>query len=319
MKAAEPNKTLAISNEVLRGVVGSTALGTAIDGQDDRDEMGVCVEPLDYVCGLRKFEQYVYRDQSEGVRSQAGDLDLTIYSLRKFCRLAAQGNPSVLVLLWLPEYMIKTATGEELIAIREAFISRNSGERFLGYLVSQRKALAGERAKKVQRPELVEKYGYDTKFAMHALRLGLQGIEYLTEGRISLPIREPDLTKVRAVREGRFSYSEALAEIEETESQLRALVDRFERKADYERINGFLVSAHIREAEAAAREDERKVFLQELEALSEKPFDVEVALAGQGQEISTYNAGQVGFASAIFAMKAAIEARGTPEEGGGAT
>lgn len=34
-------REIALSNEILRGVVGSTAHGTAIDGQDDRDEMAV--------------------------------------------------------------------------------------------------------------------------------------------------------------------------------------------------------------------------------------------------------------------------------------
>lgn len=240
----EPNKTLALSNEILRGVVGSTAHGTAIDGQDDRDEMGICIEPPEYVCGLRQFEQYIYRDQPEGVRSQPGDLDLTIYSLRKFCRLAAQGNPSVLVLLWLPQYIIKTELGEGLLGIREAFVSRNSGERFLGYLVSQRKGMTGERAKKVNRPELVEKYGYDTKFAMHALRLGLQGIEYISTGQLTLPTREPDLTLLRAVRTGELTFAEALAKIEEAEGRLRTLVDSCTREAGYDRINGFLCGVH---------------------------------------------------------------------------
>lgn len=36
MNAPEISRT----NEILRGVVGSTAHGTAVDGQDDRDEMG---------------------------------------------------------------------------------------------------------------------------------------------------------------------------------------------------------------------------------------------------------------------------------------
>src|SRR5690606_26019385 len=116
----------------------------------------------------------------EGVRSQPGDLDLTLYSLRKFCRLAAKGNPSVLILLWLPSYIKRTELGDRLIGMRERFISQEAGKRFLGYLASQKAALKGERARNVIRPELVERYGYDTKFAMHALRLAYQGIEYLT-------------------------------------------------------------------------------------------------------------------------------------------
>ncbi len=101
-------RDIAFENEILRGVVGSTAHGTAVDGQDDRDEMAVFIEPPENVCGLTPCDHYIYRDKPEGVRSEAGDLDLTMYSLRKFCRLAEQGNPSVVILLWLPTHEAKT-------------------------------------------------------------------------------------------------------------------------------------------------------------------------------------------------------------------
>jgi hypothetical protein len=113
-------RDIALANEILRGVVGSTAHGTAIEGQDDRDEMGVFVEPPANVCGLTSCDHYIYRDKPEGVRSEAGDLDLTLYSLRKFCRLAAQGNPSVVILLWLPEHMTKTTLGAEFRCARRS-------------------------------------------------------------------------------------------------------------------------------------------------------------------------------------------------------
>src|SRR3990167_8126 len=125
------DRDAALCNEILRGVVGSTSHGTAIEGQDDRDEMGVFIEPAKYVCGLRSCDHYIHRDQPEGVRSQPGDLDLTLYSLRKFCRLAAQGNPSVLILLWLQSHEINTELGQRLIDMRDAFISREKGERVL--------------------------------------------------------------------------------------------------------------------------------------------------------------------------------------------
>jgi predicted nucleotidyltransferase len=193
-------RKIALENEIIRGVVGSTSHGTAVDGQDDRDEMGAFIEPPENVCGLESCDHYVYRDQPDGMRSQPGDLDLTMYSLRKFCRLAAQGNPSVILLLWLPVYLRKTEIGAALVKMREAFISKQSGERFLGYLVAQKAKLKGERAHTVNRPELVAKYGYDTKFAMHALRLGYEGIELMTQRRLTLPVAEPNLTTLRAVR-----------------------------------------------------------------------------------------------------------------------
>jgi predicted nucleotidyltransferase len=238
-------REIALDNEILRGVVGSTTHGTAIEGQDDRDEMGVFVEPPEYVCGLEPCDHYIYRDQPEGVRSQPGDLDLTMYSLRKFCRLAAQGNPSVIMLLWLPVYISRTPVGAELIGMREAFVSKESGRRYLGYLAAQKAKLKGERSPKVSRPELVEKYGYDTKFAMHALRLGLQGIEVMTHRRLTLPVAEPDLTTLRAVRSGQTSLADALQLIEDTEKRLGELVEACTWAADVDGINRFMVKAHI--------------------------------------------------------------------------
>lgn len=235
---------IAQDNEILRGVVGSTAHGLEIKGQDDRDEMGVFVEPPDCVCGLQTFDHYIYRDKPEGVRSEAGDLDLTLYSLRKFCRLAAKGNPSVLILLWIPEHVIKNDAGQRLVDLRDAFISRHAGQAFLGYLVSQKRALKGERSKKVNRPELAEKFGYDTKYAAHALRLGFEGIEYLSTHQLTLPIAEPNLSILRAIRQGQITLAETLDLIEGVEEKLRTLADACLATADIKRINQFLINEH---------------------------------------------------------------------------
>jgi predicted nucleotidyltransferase len=238
-------REIAFDNEILRGVVGSTSHGTAVEGQDDRDEMGVFVEPPECVCGLTPCDHYIYRDQPEGVRSQPGDLDLTMYSLRRFCRLAAQGNPSVILLLWLPSHISKTLVGAELVRMREAFVSKESGKRFLGYLGAQKMKLKGERAHTVNRPELVARYGYDTKFAMHALRLGFEGIELMTHRRLTLPVAEPNLTTLRAVRSGRIELAVALRLIEDAEERLRTLVEACSRAADIDSINRFMVRAHV--------------------------------------------------------------------------
>lgn len=237
-------KDIALKNEILRGVVGSTAHGTAVDGQDDRDEMGVFIEPQENVCGLTPLDHYIYRDAAEGQRSRPGDLDLTMYSLRKFCRLAAQGNPSIICLLWLPEYEFKTDLGQRLIDLRDAFISRESGQRFLGYLVAQRMKMTGERTQTVKRTDLLEKYGYDTKFAMHALRLGYQGIQLMTEWKLTLPAPEPYLSELRAVRTGQVSFQQALSMINAAENALRIFVDNCERVADIAKINAFMAQTH---------------------------------------------------------------------------
>ncbi len=68
--------TIARRGCIIRCLVGSTLHGLVRDSTDDRDEMGVCIEPPDHVIGLRRFEHWVHRTQPEGVPSGPGDLDL---------------------------------------------------------------------------------------------------------------------------------------------------------------------------------------------------------------------------------------------------
>lgn len=220
-------RAIAEHNTVLRGQVGSGLHGVTT-GADDRDEMGVCIEPPQYVIGNSKFEQYQYRTQLEGVRSGPGDLDLVVYSLRKWARLAAAGNPTVLLLLFLPEHELVSTSwvGEDLQAAPERFISRQAGRRFIGYLDSQRDQMLGKRGRRhTNRPELVDVYGFDTKFAYHAVRLGIQGVELLTHGRITLPIPEPDRTWLRELRRGEHTQAEALDRMADLRAQLVTLSD----------------------------------------------------------------------------------------------
>ncbi len=239
-------REIALGNEILRGIVGSTANGTAFEDQADWDELGVFIEPTDKVCGLESLDHYVRRDQPEGVRSRPGDVDLTLYSLRRFCRLAVVGNASVLILLWLPSYVTMTEAGEALVRLRDAFISRKAGERFVSYLVSQKKRLTGELGVRVKRPELVARHGYDTKFAMHALRIGYQGIALMADGHIPVPVPPPELAVLRAVRSGEVAYADVLGLIADAEARLRRLVEASEREPDIPVIETFLVEAHLR-------------------------------------------------------------------------
>lgn len=220
-------QAIAARNTVLQGQVGSGLHGVTT-GNDDRDEMGVCIEPPGYVIGNAQFEQYLWRTQPEGVRSGKGDLDLVVYSLRKWARLAAQGNPTVLLLLFIPEQEIVTTThvGRDLQDHPERFLSREVARRFGGYLISQRDQMLGLKSKKhTNRPELVEQFGFDSKFAYHMVRLGLQGVELLTTGRITLPIPEPDRTWLLELRHGRHTKEEALDRAADLLSQLDVLAD----------------------------------------------------------------------------------------------
>ena len=242
--ASEEARQIAERGMILRVQVGSGVHGISIDGgNDDRDEMGLCLEPPEFVTGLARvpngidgegpsveFEQYERHtawDRAGGVaeRSGAGDLDVIIYSARKWCRLALAGNPTVLIPLFVPdvETMVRTAEGCELVDNAHRFVSKLAADRFLGYLNAQRGAMTGESGAHTNRPELVAIHGFDTKYAAHALRLGIQGVELLTDGRMHLPMVDEHREYLKSVRRGEVALGDVLACIARYEADLTTL------------------------------------------------------------------------------------------------
>lgn len=224
------DRGVALANEILRSIVGSGVHGIAIAGTDDHDEMGVYVEPPAYVLGLERYrEDFVWRTQPEGGRSGPGDTDLVLYSLRKYLRLAIKGNPTVMLPLFAPEesLVVMTPLGQELRAMRSAFLSQVAVERFLGYMHSQHERMTGggKRNRVPNRPEMIELYGWDVKYGSHALRLAYQGHEIATEGTLTLPLPEPQRERVLAVKRGEVPRAEASAEIGRYEARIRQALD----------------------------------------------------------------------------------------------
>lgn len=80
-----------------------------------------------------------------------------------------------------PEQDLITVTplGPELRDLRESFLSQLAVQRFLGYMHSQHERMlgGGRRSRVPNRPELIEKHGWDVKYGSHALRLAFQGHE----------------------------------------------------------------------------------------------------------------------------------------------
>ncbi len=82
-------RALAEPNTILRGVVGSTVHGLSVTDQDDRDEMGICVQPWEHFFGLgQRSERWTFGTQPDGVRSGPGDLDVDLQSREKVAALS---------------------------------------------------------------------------------------------------------------------------------------------------------------------------------------------------------------------------------------
>lgn len=233
-------------HEILLCEIGSTAHGCGVDNQDDLDLMGIFIEPPEYVCGLRFKDHWVAGTSEQHERSGPGDVDAVYYSLRKFARLAAAGNPSILNMFFAP-VIAQDELGHLLRTFRSAFVSKAAAPRYLGYMKQQKERLMGIRGqKRVKRPELDEAYGFDTKYAYHIIRLAIQGAELMRTGSISMPMSDEHRTYLRGIRTGSHTLQEALAAIGAAEQDLKDAVaeSKLPDEPDRDLIDATLTELH---------------------------------------------------------------------------
>lgn len=217
---------------------GSQAYGTALP-TSDHDYKGVAIPPAAYFHGFtRRFEQ-----------AEGRDPDLVIYDVRKFCGLAAACNPAIIEVLWVDEgdLALERPAGRLLREHRAAFLSRRVRHTFSGYALSQLQRIkthrrwlleppaegpskewaqyqTWKRERNAARAELEARFGYDTKHAMHLVRLMRMAGEILETGRVQ--VKRPDAAELLEVRAGRWSYDALVAWAEEADRALDAVTER---------------------------------------------------------------------------------------------
>lgn len=235
-------------------LAGSRLYGIDV-ATSDYDYTGAVVEPVEYRIGLQRFrdggdpqhgfEQYQFHGAEVGARGDS-EFEGTIYSLWKLASMFAEGNPTVLCLLYgtpiTDTYGINTPEFREMVA------SARSGRRFMKYMQAQRKSMIGQRAKHVQRLELIEAHGFDTKFAGHMIRLCYQGCEFLDTGHVTLPMPESERQAVLGIRQGKWSVDDVISLSEALEAEMDKALARthLRPEADYEALDAWLVERYLR-------------------------------------------------------------------------
>lgn len=181
-------------------VVGSKMYG--MDTPDsDTDRKGVLIAPLSVYLGMESYEQF-----------EDPEADTVIYEFKKYLKLAASANPTILELLYAEDYEVLTDVGQELIANREMFLSKRIADSFMGYAMAQvkkcRNKLAGHRDSGIKAKD-------PNKHAAHCYRLMKQGIELLHTGSMTVNRRVTgDADYILAIRNGEVELEGLLYELE---------------------------------------------------------------------------------------------------------
>lgn len=207
-----------------RCVIGSRAYGLD-DADSDTDRRGIYLPPADLHWSLYGVPEQLEDDEAQEA----------YWELQKFLILALKANPNVLECLYTPIVEMATPLAQELLDMREIFLSRLVYQTYNGYVMSQ--------FKKMQ-TDIKNQGRVKWKHVMHLIRLLLSGITVLREGFVPVAVSEHRETLL-AIKSGQMPW----AEVESWRLALHKEFDqsfeqaRLPEKPDYDRANRYLIKA----------------------------------------------------------------------------
>jgi uncharacterized protein len=212
-------------------IVGSTAYGLAQEGSDV-DRRGFYLPPAHLHWSLAGVPEQLESDEEE-----------VYWELEKFLRLALKANPNVLETLYSPMVEKCAPIAQELVGMRQVFLSRYVHQTYNSYVLSQFKKLEQDVRNRGERR---------WKHVMHLIRLLLSALTVLREDFV--PVRvQPYREQLLSIRRGEVPWEE----VEEWRMKLHAELDQalastdLPEHPDYAAANDFLIRAR----RLAARED----------------------------------------------------------------
>lgn len=116
---------------------------------------------------------------------------------------------------------LQSTFGGQLVAGRYKFPDQDAEKAYHDALKHWNQYKSWQHNRNPARAELERRYGYDTKHAMHLLRLLKMGAELLETGQ--LQVYRPDREWLRSVREGALTYEELLRLAAQHEAHLDLL------------------------------------------------------------------------------------------------
>ncbi len=207
---------------IYRCVMGSRAFGLATEGSDT-DRRGIFLAPTPLYWRFDKPPTHI-----EGPADEQFS-----WELERFCELALRANPNILECLHSPHIEHIDDTGRELLALRDAFLSRALHQTFVRYALGQHKKLAAD----------VRTHGAPRwKHAMHLLRLLTSCRDLLRTGELVLDVGE-DRERLLAVKRGEVTWHDVESWMTRTAGEADAAAARtpLPDEPDRARVEDFLV------------------------------------------------------------------------------
>lgn len=209
---------------IFRCVIGSRAYGLD-DESSDIDRRGIYLPPADLHWSLYGVPEQLENDATQEV----------YWELQKFVVLALKANPNVLECLYSPIVETATPLAQEMLDMKEVFLSKLVFQTYSGYVASQFKKMQTDIRNQGQ---------VKWKHVMHLIRLLLTGINVLQEGFVSVAVGE-HRERLLAIKSGETKWDDVEAWRLELHQEFNSAFEQtnLPERPDYQRANDFLIKA----------------------------------------------------------------------------
>ena len=195
-------------------ITGSVSYGISSD-TSDMDVVGFCIPEkqvlFPHLAGeipgfgrqIQRFD--VWQQHHIMDKETRQEYDFSIYSIVKYVQLAMENNPNILDSLFTPQRCVLfcSSVAQIMRENRRSFLHKGSYQKFKGYMFSQlHKVEQKTNSSNPKRADTIQKHGFDTKFASHAVRLGLEVEQILIEGDLDI---ERNREVLKSIRRGEWS------------------------------------------------------------------------------------------------------------------
>lgn len=216
-------------------IMGSTAYGVSSDASDI-DVYGFCIPPKDIVFPhlageiygfgrqIQRFEQFQQHHIIE--KDHRKEYDFSIYNIVKYFQLCMDNNPNMIDSLFTREQQVLGATkiANHVRDNRKLFLHKGSWHKFKGYAYSQmHKMRIKDPDETSVRYEMIQKHGYDVKFAYHVVRLLNEVEQIMVDHDLDLMRNNEQL---KAIRRGDWTMEQIEQHFYEKEKSLEEVYSK---------------------------------------------------------------------------------------------
>lgn len=278
-------------NTLYLTIMGSVAYGVSED-TSDFDTYGYAIPPRHFlfphlrghIAGFgkepEKFDNYQQHHcfDPDALGGKGREYDFDIYNITRFFTLCMKGTPNSIDALYTPRNCVlhSTFVSEMVRDKRHLFLSKKIWWTFKGYSLSQLNKANGKNPEEgSKRKKLRDKYGMDTKYLYHVVRLLSECEQILMYENLDLQ-EKGRREHMKAIRRGEVSEADIRAWAADKEKHLENLFhnSRLRDRPDEDAIRQLLIDClehHYGSlGECVVNENEALVALREIQSIIEK-------------------------------------------------